>query len=394
MRVALVTQFFPPETLAGANRVAAIADALAGRAALLIVAPAPSYPDPSRYGPASSTPAVAEARIRRIRPVTAQRRSWPVRAAAESAMAARLARIAARSRPDAIVASSPSMFLGPASIAAARIARAKFVWDLRDLTWEYGKEGDVIDGMIARRSLDALARVMWATARAADLVVCATDGIAAAVRDRLPRSRVETVRNGIDAQFLATFDPTRPPLDAPTRLLYAGLIGHAQELDVLVDVAGLAPDFRVTIAGDGPCRAALEALVEQRNLENVSFTGYVPPRELVRLYHSSDVLFAQLRDSELHSRTALPSKLLEYMAAARPIVYAGAGAAAAFVEETASGVVTAPGDAQAIVAAVRRMAASEGREMGERGRAYVSGLPSRSDEMRAFALLVEGIVGS
>jgi putative colanic acid biosynthesis glycosyltransferase WcaI len=215
------------------------------------------------------------------------------------------------------------------------------------------------------------------------------------VRDRLPRSRVETVRNGIDGQFFATFDPSPPPPDTTAiRVLYAGLIGHAQELDVLIDVAGIAPDLRVTLAGDGPCRAALEALVEQRNLENVSFTGYVTPGELVRLYHSSDVLFAQLRDSELHSRTALPSKLLEYMAAARPIVYAGAGAAASFVEETASGVVVAPGDAKAVVAAVRRMAASEGREMGERGRAYVAGLPSRSEEMRTFALLVEDVVGA
>jgi putative colanic acid biosynthesis glycosyltransferase WcaI len=397
MRVALVTQFFPPETLAGANRVAAIADALAARASLLIVAPAPSYPDPSQYGSESSTPVLDGARIRRTRPVTAQRRAWPVRAAAESAMAARLARIAAQFRPSAIVASSPSMFLGPASIAAARIARAKFIWDLRDLTWEYGKEGDVIDGMIARRSLDGLARVMWATAAASDLVVCATDGVAGAVRDRLPGARVETVRNGIDAEFFATFDPSAPnapTADGPTRVLYAGLIGHAQDLDVLVDVATLAQDFRITLAGDGPRRAALQALVEQRGLENVSFTGYVTPRELVRLYHSSDVLFAQLRDSELHSRTALPSKLLEYMAAARPIVYAGAGAAASFVEETASGVVAAPGDAQAIVAAVRRVAASEGREMGERGRAYVSGLPSRSEEMRSFAQFVEEVAGS
>lgn len=220
------------------------------------------------------------------------------------------------------------------------------------------------------------------------MVICATDGIGAVVRERLPETRAEVVRNGIDERFLATFDPSPPLPDERTRLLYAGLLGHAQGLEVLLDVATLAPDLRITLAGDGPRRGELEAAVAERRIENVSFTGYVTPRELVRLYHSSDVLFAQLRQSDLHARTALPSKLLEYMAAGRPIVYAGAGAAAELVEATGAGVVTTPGDANAVVAAVRRVTSPEGRGMGERGRAYVSRLPSRSDQMEAFATLV------
>jgi colanic acid biosynthesis glycosyl transferase WcaI len=396
VRVSLVTQFFPPETLAGANRVAAIAEAVALDASLLIVAPEPSYPDPTRYDRRSSAAVSlpAGARMRRISPLTAQSRSWPLRAAAESTMAARLARIAVVSRPDVVVASSPSMFLGPACITAARIARTKFVWDLRDLTWEYGKEGDVISGMIARASLNALARVMWATAAAADLVVCATDGIGSVLRDRLPASRVEVVRNGIDARFLSTFDPSPPPSGGPTRVLYAGLLGHAQELEVLVEVATLAPDVQIILAGDGPRRGALEAAVQQRGIENISFTGYVTPSDLVQIYHASDVLFAQLHDSELHARTASPSKLLEYMAAGRPIVYAGTGTAATLVDATGSGIVTAAGDANAIAAAVRRAATPEGRDMGARGAAYVSELPSRSDEMRQFVRLLGKVAGS
>ena len=306
-------------------------------------------------------------------------------------MAARLAGLAARSRPDVVVASSPSMFLGPAGLVAARVARARFVWDLRDLTWEYGREGDVLDGAVARTSLNALGRMMWATAKGADLIVCATDGIAAAVRERVRHARVEVVRNGIDSKFLATFDPSHAPAGSGTQVLYAGLLGLAQGLEVLVEVARRAPDLRITIAGDGPRRASLESLAEQHGVANIAFTGYLAPDELVRLYHASDVLFAQLRDSKLHSATAVPSKLLEYMAAARPIVYGGSGAAADLVTTTGSGLVTAAGDAEAIVAAIRRAATAEGREMGRRGRAHVSSLPSRSEEMRRFALLVRGL---
>jgi hypothetical protein len=207
VRTALITQFFPPETFAGANRVLAMAKALAESSELTIAAPEPSYPDITAFAGNGSAP-VDWARVRRVAPFTSQGRSWALRAGAESALAARLALIAARSGPDIVVASSPSMFLGPAGLQAARAKSARFVWDLRDLTWEYGREGDVIDGAAARAALGGVARLMWRTARTADLLVCATEGLAAAVSARLPDQRVEIVRNGVDEAFLELFDPT------------------------------------------------------------------------------------------------------------------------------------------------------------------------------------------
>jgi glycosyltransferase involved in cell wall biosynthesis len=117
----------------------------------------------------------------------------------------------------------------------------------------------------------------------------------------------------------------------------------------------------------------LAATARERGLTNLTFTGYLSPDALVRLYHSSDVLFAQLRSSELHTLTAAPSKLLEYMAAARPIVYAG---------------VAAPGDAAAILHAIETLTPEKRMLCGRRARAYVEQLPSRADEMRRFATIV------
>ncbi len=390
-RVALITQFFPPETFAGANRVAAIADALVDVGTLAVIAPEPSYPDADAYRDYQPPTGASRVELHRIPPFTGQRRSWAVRAAAEAWMAARLAAVAARRHADVLVASSPSMFLGPASLVAARASSARFVWDLRDLTWEYGKEEGVIDGVAARTSLGALARVMWGSARLADVVVCATEGLVAAVEARLPRQRVELVRNGVDAALLKTFDPSPPPPGRRLSILYAGLIGHAQELEVLLDVAERSPENDVVIAGDGPRRAELEQAARSRGLANVRFAGYVDPSELVRLYHASDLLFAQLRSSELHSLTAAPSKLLEYMAAGRPIVYGGEGHAAALVAEVGCGVVTPPGDAAAIVAAIEQIGPEMRASYGQRGRAYVEALPSRADEMRRFASIVGGL---
>jgi glycosyltransferase involved in cell wall biosynthesis len=137
----------------------------------------------------------------------------------------------------------------------------------------------------------------------------------------------------------------------------------------------------------------LEDLVQRRGLTNVAFTGYVTPQELAQQYHSADVLFAQVRRSKLHAVTAVPSKLFEYMAAGRPIVYAGEGAAVALIDETGSGITTAPGDVRAIVDAIRAAATPAGAQKGAQGRTYVSELPTRGEEMRRFASLVADVRG-
>jgi glycosyltransferase involved in cell wall biosynthesis len=385
VRIALLTQFFPPETFAGANRVAAMATALAEVAELHVVAPEPSYPDAAAYAGTPPPPMPPGATLTRVAPMGGRRGSWAARAAAESALATRLARAARRPRPDVVVTSSPSMFLGPAALLAASTVRAPLLWDLRDLTWEYGKDDDVVSGGLARAAIGGVARVMWLTARRARIVTCATEGLGVAIRERLPVSRVEVVPNGIDASLLASFDPAPPPPAERLRVLYAGLVGHAQGLEVLLEAARLAPEVDVTIAGDGPRRAGLDAEARAAGLANVRFAGYVPPGELAALYHEADVLFAQLQRSELHRVTAAPSKLLEYMAAGRPIVYGGEGSAAELVERACAGIVVAPGDAAAVVRALEDLTPERRRSLGEAARAHAEASPTRVDEMRALA---------
>jgi len=388
VRIAVLTQFFPPETLAGANRVAALVQALAEVGEVRLAAPQPSYPDPVAYVGAPEPQLPAGVHLARVAPFSAQSRSWPARAAAESAMAWHVARAATAEPADVVVASSPSMFLGPSGLVAARRRRARYVWDLRDLTWEYGSESGVVSGPVARTAIGMLGRAMWWTARHADLVACATSGLGVELSRRLPGRRVEVIPNGIDAALVEALDPTPPPASDHVRVLYAGLVGHAQGLDVLLDVARRAPDVRITIAGDGPRRESLEREARTGGLANLVFTGYVPPAQLVGLYHDADVLFAQLLRSELHSTTAAPSKLLEYMAAGRPIVYAGEGSAAEIVSSAGAGVVVPPGDADAVVHAIAGLDETERERLGRAARAAAEASPTRVDHLRRLAALV------
>jgi glycosyltransferase involved in cell wall biosynthesis len=314
-----------------------------------------------------------------------RRRGAARRALGELALSIGLAARALRARPDVVLASSPTMFLGPAAWCLARITRACFVWDIRDITWNY------VDELARRRPHRLLAaplmRAMWATARRADLVAAATPGILEMLREGgVADERLVLVSNA------ATAAPEPAPLPARNNgrrpsVAYVGFIGRLQGLDVLVDVAGALPDVDFVVAGEGPLRGDIESHAAERALANLRFTGYLAPDEVRAVYGDSDVLFAHLRRSPTLDRTALPTKLLEYMAAGRPIVYGGAGAAAEQIAAIGCGVAVAPEDAPAIAGAIRRVLADQAwaEELARRGRAHVAGSPDRHE--RAAALL-------
>jgi glycosyltransferase involved in cell wall biosynthesis len=89
------------------------------------------------------------------------------------------------------------------------------------------------------------------------------------------------------------------------------------------------------------------------------------------LYANSDAAVVLLRDLPIF-RGALPTKLLEAMAAGRPIVLSARGESARLVEQAGVGIVVPPGDPEALAGALRRLQADAGarHRLGSAGRAY------------------------
>jgi glycosyltransferase involved in cell wall biosynthesis len=191
--------------------------------------------------------------------------------------------------------------------------------------------------------------------------------------------------NTISSSLLELLDPSEAPPRGRRAVTYAGLVGHAQGLEVLSDVAERLPDVDFNIAGEGPDLVAIERDVRARGLSNVCLHGYVRPAQVADLYRQSDVLFAQLSHSALHTVTALPSKLFEYMAAGRPIVYGGDGLAAEAISDIGCGVSVCPGDADAICAAISGLLGDPvgAAAMAARGRRFVEDRPRRREAMLA-----------
>ena len=128
----------------------------------------------------------------------------------------------------------------------------------------------------------------------------------------------------------------------------------------------------------GPSGPHLEARASERGLRNVEFTAHVNPSGLLESYRAADILFAQVRSTPTLDQTAMPSKLMEYMASGRPVIYAGNGHAAAEIERIGSGLAVPPEEPQAIETAIQALLGDPRRAVAlGAGRQGLRALPAR-----------------
>ncbi len=389
--VVLVSQFFRPETGAGARRATALAEALRERYHIEVLTLEPGYPQSVRYERADWEPEdlASPFPICRRRAFRAHDTSLLRRALREVGMSLSLVSGLLARRPRIVIVSTPSMFLAPLAWLAARLLGAHFIWDLRDLTWRYAKESAPTSSRL-RPMLDLLERFMVGLLRRADLVISATAGLTDVVREQgVLDARLMTVTNGVSKPFLDQFAGTiAAPGHARPRVTYVGLMGYNHGIGILVDVARALPEVDFLLVGDGPERPAIEARMLAEGCTNVSMRGYVThSEELAQLYRDSDVLVNHTRGTPTLDRIVYPAKTFEYFATRRPVVYAGTGYAADLFREQQLAVVVPPDDAAAFAAGIRATLADVPAALGRsrRAREFVETRYCREDLMGGLA---------
>jgi glycosyltransferase involved in cell wall biosynthesis len=148
----------------------------------------------------------------------------------------------------------------------------------------------------------------------------------------------------------------------------------AQGLGTILDAARLSAGSNVlyVLAGEGAEKDVLERRARAEGIANVRFLPNQPREEMPDLLNLAYAAVVPLRRRELF-KAALPSKMFEAMATARPIIASVWGEAAALVETSGCGLVVPPEDAVALHEAVEKLAADPdlARRMGESGRRYV-----------------------
>jgi colanic acid biosynthesis glycosyl transferase WcaI len=282
-------------------------------------------------------------------------------------------------RCDVLYVWHPPLTVGVTAWAISRLKRIPFVYDVQDL-WP---ESALASGLLKRGWLVGfLYRLAdWVYSRADRiLVVSATTATYLRKRGVDPR-KILVARHWIDESLFTMGEEARRnvrrelSLDDRFIVMFAGNLGLLQGLDTLIEAASHLRGSRVTLVlvGDGADRDRIEQETERLELSNVIFAGQHPASAMPDFYRAADALVVHLRPSAIAAH-AIPTKILAYLAAGKPIICAMSGAAAELVDDARAGILVAPGDAAALAEAIRMLAATPAAErniMGANGRRYL-----------------------
>jgi len=367
MRVIFLTQYFPPETGAPQNRLLATARSMQAHGANVTVLTAmPNYPGnrvqegyrgrlymhETMEGLSVQRAWIFVPNSRGMVPRLCNYFSFVI-----SSLVVGLVKL---KRSDVLFVESPPLFLGITAMLLARAKGAKLVFNVSDL-WP---ESAVQLGLVTNRTL-----IRWSTAlemrcyRKAALITGQTQGIVTDIRRRCPGKNVLWVPNGVDLAAIGATSGTDPK-EARARLgigtndlvlAYAGIIGHAQGLEVILHAAALLRDRRdihFLLLGDGPEKAKLIALKEELGDVNVRFVDRMPRAELLRSMRAVDAVVVPLRKNDLF-KGAIPSKIFEALALSKPLLLGVEGEAKdLFIEQGRGGLAFEPENARALADAV------------------------------------------
>jgi colanic acid biosynthesis glycosyl transferase WcaI len=283
-------------------------------------------------------------------------------------------------RPDVIFVESPPLTLFLTALAyRQRFPQALLVLNIADQWIDAMRDFGVITNQRLLAVLGRFARFCYTQA---DLLTAATDGIVNDLIERqgVPAAKVLLLPNGADANAASDNATVERLLEANglhgCRLAVCiGTHGYIHGMETLLEAAGYLADLAdliVLLVGDGSEKTKLVELARARGLTKVRFADPIPPAAVLPLYRRAVVGLSTLRDLPI-AAGARPVRALTAMAAGVPLVYAGAGEGAELVRRAGAGIVTPPGDGQAVAAAIRQLLADPGaaRAMGERGRAYI-----------------------
>ena len=274
---------------------------------------------------------------------------------------------------DLILASTPPVTTPVIGWLLSKIRRCNFVIEVRDLQPESGEEfGNLNQSLFTR----TVRRIIHALYRRADRIVSVTDGISAYMETiGIPRARMATIKSGVGREFIhSDSNGIRRKFgwDEKFLVLYSGTLGWVRPLETVIEAARQLvdqPDIHFAFLGDGQRKNALVDMVRDYGLKNVSVIGTQPLENIPYFLKSADVLLECLKEVRV-AKMAFPSKMFEYMASGRPIVFGSRQGEAIDELKMAGGALTYPSDSpEELGKLVLRL--RDNREEGERlGKGY------------------------
>jgi glycosyltransferase involved in cell wall biosynthesis len=306
-------------------------------------------------------------------------------------------------RPDVIISSSPQLLVGLSGWWISFTRQVPFVFEVRDLWPEsltavgVGDENSLLHHVLA-----AIAKFLY---ERSDRIVVVTPAFREHLMRhwRVPEEKIAIVENGVETDLFApassaSNDALRRDLGAEGKFLasYIGTMGNAHGLETLLTSAAQLQHNRnvlFLLLGEGAEKERIKTLAQSRGLTNVRFLDQQPREKIPAFISASDACLVLLKKTEVF-KTVIPTKMLEFMSCARPVILGVDGQARQILEEAGAGIVIEPENAVALVAAISQLSSNRelGTAMGEKGREHILRNFSRHRTAEKYLALLESLV--
>ena len=228
----------------------------------------------------------------------------------------------AKERWDGVVWYAPSIFLGPIANALKKASGCKGYLIIRDIFPEWAADMGLMGRGLPYKFFKAVANYQYSVA---DVIGVQTPGNEAYFENWRQGAgrRLEVLQNWLaDAPAAGcSIDIAKTPLAGRKVFVYAGNMGVAQGMGILLDLAEKLvhrTDVGFLFVGRGSDVKKLAADAQARDLKNVLFQDEIHPDEIPGLYAQCQVGLVAL--DPRHKSHNIPGKFLTYTQSGLPVL--------------------------------------------------------------------------
>ena len=221
---------------------------------------------------------------------------------------------------------SPPLLFLPA-LLYKKIKKSKAIlWDL-DMWPQTLEAMDIIKNKYGINLLESIFKQFY---KVFDKVLIGSKSFEKIASKRIAEHKIEYFPNWADHIFeILNFKINPPKLEDKIIITYAGNLGEAQGLEVLIKAIKESTNDKIVfnIIGSGRHKHKLKKLVSEKNLgSSIIFFDKVTTKDLIPFFENTHYLYLSLKDNSIFSET-VPAKLQTYLSIGKPIISSISGEA-------------------------------------------------------------------
>ncbi len=359
MHVFIITQYFPPEIGASASRWGDYADILLKQNhQVTVLCEAPHYPNKNYYPGYKNKWSLIEKKssrftVIRSKAFSSNRKSFFKKISHYLVfMLSALVNSNKIKNYDVLIISSPPLFTGVIGIYLKCFKNKKYWLDVRDLWPESALELGQINKGILYNIGKRIESKIYQSAQGFIFPVPSFRSYFKNFSEEISKKPAYKLMNGVSSSFLKKTKSLEISRDDRFTVLYSGNMGLAQDLKTIVKAANILKNYNIyfRFIGEGVCKSEIKKLAEPL-MEKIDFHKSLPRDELIIYIMKASVCLVPLKDKKLFN-AAIPSKMFEYMACRKPIIASIRGDAKKIIDDSNSGIVIDPEDANLLSNAI------------------------------------------